>query len=158
MLSQPIGKRRLSLVLLGSFWLSVPVTTCAESSDTKAQLPDVVGFNAHIRPIFAKHCVGCHGGPKQASGISFIYRDSALAEAESGDRPIVPGKPDESQLLARVTSRDDDYRMPPADHGPPLGEREIALFQKWIEQGAKWEEHWSFIPPKPQPLPEGSTA
>ena len=53
--------------------------------------PERVSFNAHIRPIFTKHCTACHGGVKQAGGLSFIYREQALGECDSGLRPIVPG-------------------------------------------------------------------
>src|SRR5437762_236626 len=127
MLSVPIERLRRIFVLLASIWISISATTCAESADPKSQLPDIVGFNTYIRPIFSKNCIACHGGPKQASGVSFIYRESALAQAESGDRPIVPGKPDDSQLLARVSSSDQDFRMPPAEHGPPLSQPELAL-------------------------------
>ena len=102
--------------------------------------------------------MGCHGGPKQASGLSFVYRDMALAESDSGSFAIVPGKPDESYLLERVSDPDPDFRMPPADHGPALAEREIALLTKWIEQGAKWQEHWSFNAPQRQDLPQVESA
>jgi hypothetical protein len=107
-----------------------------------------VSFNEHIRPILAKHCVSCHGGVKQASGLSFIYREQATAPCESGLTPITPGSTEESYLLDRVTDSDPDMRMPPADHGPPLSAEQIDLLRRWIEQGAEWELHWSFAPPK----------
>ncbi len=106
-----------------------------------------VSFNDHIRPIFAKHCVACHGGVQMASNLSFIYRDSALAEADSGLVPIVPGDTRNSEVVARVTTDDPDIRMPPADH-PPLTAEEIALLTEWIAQGAEWDEPWSFVRPK----------
>jgi mono/diheme cytochrome c family protein len=113
-----------------------------------------VSFNEHIRPLFAKHCVACHGGVQQASGLSFIYRTSALAEADSGARPIVPGDLEASELVARVTATDPDLRMPPVDHGPALSKEEIAHLTQWIEQGAEWEELWSFVPPKRHEPPQ----
>ncbi len=106
-----------------------------------------VSFNRDIRPMFSKHCTACHGGVKAAAGISFIYRDKAMAEAKSGEIPIVPGKPAESELIRRVNSADPDEVMPQPDHGPPLSKPEIALLTAWIEQGAKWSEHWAFVPP-----------
>lgn len=93
-------------------------------------LPERVSFNDHIRPIFAEHCVACHGGFKQASGLSFIYRSEALAEGESGEIAIVPGEPDASFLIERVTETDPDFRMPPEEHGPPLTE----LYERALEQ------------------------
>jgi hypothetical protein len=116
-------------------------------------LPEKISFNEHIRPIFAKHCVACHGGVKQASGVSFIYREEATSEGDSGLAPISPGSTEESYLLDRVSDPDPETRMPPADHGPPLSERQIALLTKWIEQGAPWELHWSLVAPKSQPVP-----
>ncbi len=106
-----------------------------------------VSFNRDIRPLFSKHCTACHGGVKAAGGISFTYRDKAMAKAKSGEKPIVPGKSAESELIKRVTSTDPDEVMPQPDHGPRLSESEIALLTAWIEQGAKWSEHWAFVPP-----------
>jgi len=115
--------------------------------------PARVSFNEQIRPIFAKHCVGCHGGVKEASGLSFIYRESALAEAESGLAAIIAGNAADSNLIARVTDPDPDSRMPPGDHGPPLDPQQIDALKRWIDQGAEWEQHWSLTAPQSHPLP-----
>jgi Protein of unknown function (DUF1553)/Protein of unknown function (DUF1549)/Planctomycete cytochrome C len=112
---------------------------------------DEVHFGTDIRPIFNQNCVQCHGGVRQRNGVSFIYRDEALGVGKSGHRTIVPGDPDESELIARVTSKDPESRMP--YHAPPLPPKQIELLRKWIKQGAKWEDHWSFVAPKPQPVP-----
>jgi hypothetical protein len=106
-----------------------------------------VSFNRDIRPLFSKHCTACHGGVKAAGGISLVYQDKAMAEGKSGERAVVPGKPLVSELIKRVTSTDPDDVMPKPDHGPRLSEEEIALLTRWIEQGAKWSEHWAFVPP-----------
>ena len=111
-------------------------------------LPETVGFNEYIRPIFTKSCLACHGGPKQAAGVSFLYRDAVVSENGDEDRPIVPGDAAASLLIERVTEPDDDLRMPPPEHGPRLSVREVALLRKWIDQGAAWEEHWSFVAPR----------
>jgi hypothetical protein len=113
-------------------------------------------FNREIRPILNKHCTGCHGGVKQAGGISFVYRDKALGTGKSGEQTIVAGKPDESELLRRLLlPDDDDERMPPADHGDgkALAKQEVDTLRKWITEGAKWGEHWSFIKPQSQAIP-----
>ena len=112
---------------------------------------DEVSFSRDIRPILNQNCVPCHGGVRQKNGVSFIFREEALGVGKSGRRTIVPGKPDESELIARVTSTDPETRMP--YHGPPLPPQQIALLRRWIKEGAKWEDHWSFVAPKPQPLP-----
>ncbi|RYD23391.1 MAG: DUF1553 domain-containing protein [Verrucomicrobiaceae bacterium] len=107
-----------------------------------------VEFNRDIRPILTKHCTACHGGVKEAGEVSFIYREKALAPAESGKPPIVPGKPSASEMVHRLRSTDPDEVMPKPKHGPPLPEKEIALVERWIAQGAEWEEHWAFVPPR----------
>ncbi len=105
-------------------------------------------FNRDIRPLFAQHCTACHGGVKAAGRISFVYRDQALAAGKSGKAAIVPGNPDGSELIRRVISTDPDERMPQPEHGPALSEEEIATLRRWIEEGAVWSEHWSFVPPR----------
>ena len=110
-----------------------------------------VSFSRDIRPILNQNCVLCHGGVRQKNGVSFIFREEALGVGKSGRRTIVPGKPDASELIARVTSTDPDSRMP--YHAPPLSPEQIALLRRWIKEGAKWEDHWAFVAPKPRPLP-----
>lgn len=104
-------------------------------------------FNRDIRPIFLKNCTACHGGVKEAGGISMIFRERLLVEGESGHVAVVPGKPEISEMIKRVKSTDPDEVMPKPKHGPPLSKDEIAMLEKWISEGAKWEEHWAFIPP-----------
>lgn len=113
-----------------------------------ADEPQQVAFNEHIRPILVAKCVACHGGPKQAGGISFLYRTSALSEGDSGEPAIVPGSAEQSYLIERVSDPDEDYRMPPAEHGPALTEHEISLLRQWVDAGAVWQEHWSLVPPE----------
>jgi hypothetical protein len=93
----------------------------------------------------------CHGGVRQKNGVSFLFREEALGTGKSGKRTIVPGDPDASELIARVTSSDVETRMP--YHAAQLPQPQIDLLLLWIKQGAKWEDHWAFIAPKPQPLP-----
>lgn len=110
-----------------------------------------VDFNRDIRPILNGHCITCHGGVKQAGGVSFAYRDQVLGRGKSGRPTVVPGSPRTSELMARITSKDPEYRMPL--HQQPLGEAQIALLRRWIAEGAPWENFWAFVPPRPQPLP-----
>jgi len=93
----------------------------------------------------------CHGGVRQKNGVSFLFREEALGTGKSGKRTIVPGKPDESELIARVTSSDPDARMP--YHALPLSAQQIDILRRWIKQGAKWEDHFAFVAPQPQALP-----
>jgi len=107
-----------------------------------------VEFNRDIRPIFTKHCTACHGGVKEAGQLSLIYRTRALGKAKSGKPAIVPGDPDSSELVKHINSHDPDEVMPKPKHGSRLSDSEIQTLTEWIRQGAKWEEHWSFMPPQ----------
>jgi Planctomycete cytochrome C len=75
--------------------------------------------------------------------VSFVFREEALGVGKSGRRTIVPGKPDASELIARVTSTDPAVRVP--YHAPPLPPQQIALLRRWIKEGANWEDHWAFV-------------
>jgi hypothetical protein len=111
-----------------------------------------VEFSRDIRPILNQNCVSCHGGVRQKNGVSFIFREEALGTGKSGRRTIVPGHPDASEFMARLTSTDPEARMP--YHAPPLAQQQIALLRQWIKEGAKWDDYWAFVPPAPQPLPQ----
>ncbi len=89
----------------------------ALTAAVQAGAAEPVSFDRDIRPLLNAHCVACHGGVKKAGGISFLSREAALAEADSGGHAIVPGSPGESELLRRVTTVDDDERMPPITAG-----------------------------------------
>ena len=112
---------------------------------------DEVRFSRDVRPILNQNCMPCHGGVRQKNGVSFLFREEALGTGKSGKRTIVPGKPDQSELIARVTSSDPEVRMP--YHAAALLPQQIELLRRWIKQGAKWEDHWAFVAPKPQALP-----
>ncbi len=110
-----------------------------------------VNFNRDIRPILNEKCVACHGGVRQLADVSFIYREETLGKGKSGRPTVVPGRPRASELMARVTSHDPETRMP--YRAPPLEPREIDLLRRWIEEGAQWEDHWSFVAPSRQAQP-----
>ena len=113
-----------------------------------------VDFARDIKPLLNKHCTACHGGVKQASNLSLVYHSKVLEPAKSGKIPVVPGNLDKSELIARITTTDDDEVMPPPKHGKRLPEHDIQLFKDWISQGAPWDEHWTFVKPKPPTLPD----
>jgi len=113
-----------------------------------------IDFSAQIRPLLNQSCTSCHGGVKAAGEISFVYREAVTKVGKKSGRPvIVPGRPEESELIARITSTDKEYRMPPAEHGPALAPEKIALLREWIRQGAVWQDHWAFMPPKSPAVP-----
>ena len=113
-----------------------------------AQLPERVDFNFHIKPILSDRCYNCHGPDEEnrQGGFRLDLRDSATGEADSGMHPIMPGDADASEILARLTSDDPSMRMPPEESKLSVTAEEIALIRKWIEQGAEWKDHWSFLP------------
>lgn len=114
-------------------------------------------FQRVVRPILAEHCLQCHGfdaGARKAQ-LRLDQFDRAVQPAESGATAIVPFRPDDSELIRRVTSTDADLRMPPADHGKPLIPGQIEILRQWISDGAKYDQHWAFIPPtRPASPPE----
>ncbi len=105
-----------------------------------------VSYNQHIRPIINTKCITCHGGIKKAGGLSFLFREEALGETTSGIPAIIPGDASNSEMMRRIRHHDPELRMP--FEAEPLTEEEIELFEAWINQGAKWEDHWAFVPPK----------
>lgn len=127
-------------------WLGLLCLT-ALACPAAAKPPATVDFARDIRPILNKNCVSCHGGVKAARKISFIYRDSVVAENPDDEKPIHPGDPGNSELIHRITTDNEDDRMPPADHAGPLSEHDIRLLREWIRQGAPWKEHWAWTKP-----------
>jgi len=113
--------------------------------------PATVNFTSHIRPILQKHCLSCHGGVKQTADLSFIHRDTAFDV-------IVAGKPEQSEMMKRIRSKDPDEIMPPPEHGSALSDEEIDLLERWIEQGATWQQPWAYQPPLRKALPTVSSA
>lgn len=108
-----------------------------------------------VQRIFVERCVQCHGPDQQEGGLRLDQAASAMAEADSGALPIVPGDLEHSELMRRVRSEEEELRMP-AD-GPPLSVAEIETLQNWITLGAPWPKdagHWAFRKPVRPRLPE----
>jgi hypothetical protein len=132
----------------------IPASILATAASVVAAQP--VEFNRDIRPILTHHCTGCHGGVKEAGGVSYITREGALATGESGRQPVVPGDPAKSEMLRRIRSTDPDEVMPQPKHGPPLSVAEASLIERWIAEGAKWQKHWSHEAPVEPAVPKVS--
>lgn len=109
-----------------------------------------VGFNRDIRPILSDRCFACHG-PDAAQRQADLRLD---IEESAREWVIVPGQPDESELIARITAEDPDLRMPPADSGMSLSAAEIELLKKWVAEGAVYEPFWAYVPPRLHDVPE----
>ena len=117
---------------------------------TSALCADDINYNRDIRPILSDKCFYCHG-PDESHREADLRLD---VEEAAKDYAVVPSEPDDSELIARITSDDADERMPPAESGKTLTQSEIELLRRWIEQGAKYQGHWSFTPPTRPKLPE----
>ncbi len=115
-----------------------------------------IDFNRDIRPILSNRCWKCHGPDEKErqAGLRFDSRDGVLAKLESGKPAVVVGKPEESELIRRITSQDETERMPPAGQGKPLDAREVELLRAWVRQGAKFAKHWSYEKPSRPNVPE----
>jgi hypothetical protein len=119
-----------------------------------AKLPAKVDFNRDVQPILSDKCYFCHGpDPKQRKAKLRLDTQEGAYKVHDDEAAVVPGKPDKSLLIARITSKDPDELMPPAESHRTLTPRDIQVLTKWIEQGAPYAKHWSFIPPVRPEIP-----
>src|SRR5262245_7245578 len=112
-------------------------------------------FTTSGRPVLVQHCFKCHGPDDRTrkAGLRLDQRDTALRPARSGKRPVVPGKPDESELVRRIFAPDEQTVMPPPVAKNPLSAQEKETLRHWIADGAEYTQHWAFVPPRAVPLP-----
>lgn len=111
-----------------------------------------IDYSSQVKPIFNKKCIACHGGVKQKAGFSLLFREEALGNTESGKPAIIPGNPNESELIRRISIEDPEERMPYKHE--PLSKEEIDILTRWIKQGAQWGEHWAYVPVKEEAVPD----
>ncbi len=138
------AKRVLRLAFTGLAILFVAPLRAQSADD------DPIDFSRQIRPLLARRCFSCHGPDSGEAGLRLHTRETATVQLDSGSTAVAPGKPDESELINRVTSEEEGVRMPP--EGKPLTATEIELLKRWIAEGAEWKAHWSFLPnAKPEP-------
>jgi hypothetical protein len=116
-----------------------------------------VSYLKEVRPVLAQHCFQCHGPDEAArkGKLRLDLKDHAFA-VRKGQPIIAPGTLQGSLAWERITSKDDNQRMPPKGKAEPLTARQTGTLKAWIEQGAKWEDHWSLLPPAKPPLPKVS--
>jgi mono/diheme cytochrome c family protein len=115
-----------------------------------------LSFNQTIQPILSENCYACHGpdpGARKA-GLRLDRSEFAFAAHEKFGPAIIRGNPDKSPLVQRIESGDPKERMPPPEARHTLQPQQIALLRRWVKEGAVYEEHWSFLPPKRSAIPE----
>ena len=125
----------------------------------KVQAESPVDFNRDIRPILSDACFQCHGpdAGKRKANLRLDTRDGLFGDRESGT-PVIPRQREASELLARIHSSEDEEKMPPPGSGKRLTPDQVALIERWIDQGASWQGHWSYEPLKPVDVPSPALA
>jgi hypothetical protein len=133
--------------LLATGLLVPSIVTASESAK--------VDFTRDIRPLLSHYCFKCHGPDEKANkaGLRLDRRDAATSPADSGKAPIVPGRPEQSELVRRIFAEKKAERMPPASTKTFLTEAQKQTLKRWIAEGAEYKQHWAFIRPRQAPLP-----
>ncbi|MDA8775678.1 DUF1549 domain-containing protein [Opitutales bacterium] len=110
-------------------------------------------FNRDVRPILSDKCFSCHG-PDEHGRKADLRLDIEKNAKDSDFMAIVAGKPDESEMIFRIHSDDEDEIMPPPEIGKPLTAKEKKVLEQWIREGAVWADHWAYVDPVKNPLPK----
>jgi Protein of unknown function (DUF1553)/Protein of unknown function (DUF1549)/Planctomycete cytochrome C len=142
----PFGPGACTVVAILGLGLIAPISRSAADSSKRVR----VEFNRDIRPILSENCYACHGPDKNRRKAKLRLDERASAV---GTKAIVPGKPDESELVARVFDDDDEAVMPPPTTHKTLTPAQKDLLKQWIAQGAQYQAHWSYVPPERPPVP-----
>ena len=131
----------LSLAILCSF---APVWSLNAASAS----PESINYNRDIRPILSANCFYCHGPDEehQEADLRLDHAQGATRDL-GGYRAIVPGDAETSEVMKRILAEDQDDLMPPTESDKKLTNSEKALLRRWIEEGANYESHWSFLKP-----------
>lgn len=146
---------RFPLILAGVA-CSVFAVSSAFAAAPERPIPAEIQFNRDVRPILSNNCFACHGPDhnKREAELRLDVEEDAK-KAHDGRAAIVAGKVAESELVKRLLHSDPEERMPPASTGKTLTQRKIDVLRRWIEQGAKYQPHWSLVPQGKVPAPAG---
>ena len=125
-----------------AYLAGLAITNCVLSA-----VPEVIKFNRDVRPILSSKCFHCHGPSEKSrkANLRLDLKESAFSDRK-GVRAVVGGKPKSSELWHRIMENDPEEIMPPPEAKKALSKDEKDILTKWIEQGAQWEGHWSFLP------------
>ena len=113
-------------------------------------LGEDITFNIDIKPILSDKCFQCHGPDEdnRTAGLRFDTQDGLFAKSNTGKKAFVPLRLSKSEAISRILSNDPEKVMPPPETKLTLSDKEKAMLIKWVENGAEWNEHWSFIAPE----------
>ena len=138
-------------------WFVLEATTILTAADAPQSPP--VSFQRDIRPILSDKCFFCHGPDEKhrEEDLRLDLRTGLLGDG-TAKGVVVPGKVEASKLWKKIVHDDPELRMPPMESGKTLDDKERGLIRRWIEQGAEWQEHWSFSTPKRPGVPKVSDA
>lgn len=143
-----------------SFTLCTAVAVVTAASFVRSSIAaDEIDYARDVRPILSAHCFRCHGpdaGSREA-GLRLDSRTDALRAGDSGQFAIVPGKPEASELIRRIDSRDADEVMPPPSSKKSLTAEQRRILKQWIASGADYQHHWAFVAPASQKQPQTQT-
>ncbi|HWB08052.1 MAG TPA: PSD1 and planctomycete cytochrome C domain-containing protein [Pirellulales bacterium] len=136
-------------------FITALLITPATNLAAKAASNGPIDFARDVRPILSAACFQCHGpDEKQRKGDLRLDTEDGALGVRDGHAPFVPGNLEASEALRRMRSPDPDERMPPPDSGKALSEAQIDLVKRWVEQGAPWSSHWSFVSPRRPSSPQ----
>ena len=152
----------LTVIIALLYAFKTGVFNSASNEFAGMQLPETVDYNFHIKPILSDNCYTCHGpdANKRKANLRLDLEEAAFSELKEsqGHYAFVAGNPKKSKAYQNIMADDEDQIMPPADSKLSLNSYEKKLIKKWIEQGAKFEKHWAFLPPKKKEVPKIETS
>ncbi|MBS0264331.1 MAG: hypothetical protein JSS02_20510, partial [Planctomycetes bacterium] len=145
---------QLGLILAFLTGCAVLGQSCAVWAADPPRPTGPIEFNRDIRPILSDNCYQCHGpdSVQRKAGLRLDTEAGATVDL-GGRRAVVSGHADQSEMFLRLITTEAEERMPPQSSGKQLTPAQINLIRDWINQGAVWQKHWAFIPPKSPKLP-----
>ena len=155
----PTPLRSRTRLAAATLALALGSGSLTSAADPAAAHGPAIDFNRDIRPVLSDKCYACHGPDEKTrkAGLRLDRKQDAFKALKSGEFAIVAGDPARSQLIKRIHSRDQEEKMPPLKTGKNLTPREIELLDRWVVQGARWQDHWSFVKPERPPRPAVKT-
>ncbi len=138
-----------------SMWLILFLLTLQLVTGVISAEAGDVDFNTQIRPLLSNNCLTCHGPDEDERAAGLRLDTEAGSRVDLGGYvAIAPGKPDSSEILQRLTTDDEELKMPPDGKGRRLNPEEVDLIRRWISEGGSYDKHWSYTKPSRHALPD----